>query len=299
MVQKSGTYSKGIIFLLVSALLYSIMPVLIRFLGAENVPPMSQVFLRYIVAFVSAFAYFKFTKSKIVLQRRDIVFLILLAVFGYALTNLFVTYSILYTEIGNALFIFYCFAIITPILGYFILKEKLNTFNIIAFFLTFLALLLLFRPNSVATWRIGGFFAVLSAVGQSFYLIGRKKLPKYTSQFLLLLSTFVGVLVLGVLSLIFENSFYTSTKGITNLSSSTWLVTILFGIDNFLAWLFMSKGFQYVKSSLGSLLLLSELIFATTFAFLFFTEVPSVNTVIGGMLIITSSTVVILKGDNS
>lgn len=287
---------RGIFYLLLSAFLYSIMPVLIRFLGNGGIPPISQVFLRYIFAFVSALAYFTLTKSKMSIQKKDILLLVLVAVFGYALTNLFFTYSMLYTEVSNGLFIFYCFAIITPILGYVVLKEKINRFNIGAFALTFLALVLLFRPNSAATWKIGGFFALLTALGQSFYLIARKKLKDYSSQFLLLASTLSGVLVLGGLSFLFENAFYINPEGIGALSSKTWLVTILFGADNFLAWLFMTKGFQYVKSALGSLLLLSELLFATVFAFIFFSEIPTTATIIGGLLIIGSSMLVIFKG---
>lgn len=290
---------RGAFYLLLSAFLYSLMPVMIRFLGDGGIPPISQVFLRYIFAFFSAFLYFKLTKSKFAIQKKDIILLALLAVFGYALTNLFFTYGIIFTEISNVLFIFYCFSIITPILGHILLKEKINTFNVIAFFLTFLALLLLFRPNSVSTWRIGGIFALLTAFGQSFYLIGRKKLTRYSSQFLLLLSTLLGVLVLGSLAFLLEKSFYTSIGGIHSLRPQTWIVTIVFGIDNFLAWLFMSKGFQYVKSALGSLLLLSELLFATTFAFMFFSEIPTIYTIIGGLFIIGSSVLVIFKGDNS
>lgn len=292
------TRTKGIIFLLGSAFLYSIMPVLIRLLGAGHVPPMSQVFLRYIFAFISALLYFLVTKSKLSVRSKDIPFLLFVGIFGYALTNLFFTYGIIYTEISNGLFIFYCFSIITPILGYLFLKEKSNKYNAIAILLTLIALVLLFHPNSVTTWKIGGGFALLSAFGQSVYLISRKKLPQYSSQLLLLGSTCIGVLVLGVLADVFEHSFYTSS-GIGSLSTNSWIVTVLFGIDNFLAWLLMSKGFQYIKSALGSILLLSELLFATLFAFIFFHEIPSTFTVVGGLLIIASSILVIVKGDNS
>lgn len=275
------------------------MPVLIRLLGSGHVPPMSQVFLRYIFAFISALIYFVITKSKMVIQSKDVAYLLIVSIFGYALTNLFFTYGIVYTEISNGLFIFYCFSIITPTLGFFILKEKINRFNVAAIIATLFALILLFRPNSVNTWKIGGAFALLSAFGQSFYLISRKKLPQYSSQLLLLVCTFVGVFVLGVLSLFFENSFYTSGTGMQHLALNTWIVTIVFGVDNFLAWLLMSKGFQYMKSTLGSILLLSELIYATLFAFIFFAELPSIYTVIGGLLIISSSILVIVKGNNN
>ncbi len=290
---------KGAAFLLGSAFLYSIMPVLIRTLGAGNIPPMSQVFLRYIPAFLSALVYFLATKSKSEFKIQDVLPLLLLSVFGYALTNLWFTYGIIYTQVSTALFIFYCFGIITPVLAFVFLREKMNKFNWLALLVSIVALLLLFSPQPSATWKLGAFFATLAAFGQSFYLIGRKKLGNYSSKFLLLCSTFTGIVTLGMLSLIFENNFYTSPAGISTISLNTWIVTLLFGVDNFVAWLLMSKGFRLIKASTGSLILLVENVFAVTFALVFFQELPTVATLLGGGLILFASTVVIHKGDNS
>jgi len=295
---KSKDNVKGALFLVLSAFLYSIMPVLIRFLGQGALPPMAQVFFRYIVAFISALIYFFFlTKAKIAIHKKDILFILLATVFGYALTNLFFTYGILYTQVGNALFLFYSYAIITPILGYLFLKDKINRFNIMSLFLSLLALLLLVQPNSISTWKIGGFFAILAALGQAVYLILRKKLYSYSSAFLMLSNTFIGVITLGILSIIFEKNLYFK-GGINHLSLKTWITTLIFGVDNFLAWLTMTKGFEYFKATAGSLILLSELLFGILFAFIFFKEVPTTLTVIGGMLLLFSISTVILKGEN-
>lgn len=294
------SYTKGIYLLLGSAILYSSMPVLIRTLGAGHIPPMSQVFLRYIFAFLSATIYFFWiTKSKNELKKKDLFFILLLSFFGYALTNLVFTYGIILTQVGTAMFIFYCYGIITPILGFIILKEKANKFNFLALAVGVAALILLFNPTPQASWKLGAIFALLSALGQSFYLIGRKKLSGYSSKFLLLCSTFVGVVTIGVMSLIFERSFYVSQQGISSVSITTWILTVLFGIINFSAWLLMSKGFQLVKTALGSTVLLAENVFAITWAFIFFSEIPIAATFIGGLLILIASILVIFKGDNS
>ena len=281
-----------------SAFLYSIMPVLIRTLGAGRIPPMSQVFLRYIFAFLAAFVYFFATNSKFELHKKHIPAILLLSIFGYALTNLWFTYGILYTQVGTALFIFYCWGIITPILGLLFLKEKMNIYNVIALLMGGAALVLLFSPAPVSTWKLGAIFAFASALGQSFYLIGRLKLSQYNSKFLLLCNTFIGVITLGLLALIFERSFYFSNQGIMTLSPATWIATILFGIDNFAAWLLMSKGFQFVSTSTGSMVLLAENIFALIFAFFFFAEFPTAMTLIGGSCILLASLLVIFKGKN-
>jgi drug/metabolite transporter (DMT)-like permease len=295
---KNSDSVKGILLLLTSAFLYSIMPVMIRILGGGGMPPMSQVFLRYIFAFLSATIYFFFiSKSKLKIDKKDLLLLSVTTIFGYALTNLFFTYGILFTKVSNALFLFYIYAIIAPILGYFFLKDKINSINIISLLISLIALFLLFSPNSIPTWKIGGFFAILSALGQSSYLILRKKLHKYPANFMMLINTLVGVIVLGLLSLTFDSSFYFKS-GITHVSNNVWLTTVFFGIDNFLAWFAMTKGFEYFKATSGSIILLSELVFGIFFAFLFFKEIPTIATVIGGILILFASTLVILKGQS-
>ncbi|KKU81404.1 MAG: hypothetical protein UY10_C0058G0008 [Microgenomates group bacterium GW2011_GWA2_47_8] len=292
-------FRKGILFLFISVLLYSIMPVLIRMLGAGAIPPASQVFLRYIVAFMCAAAYFRLTRQKFSVKKKDLPFLAGIALVGYALTNLFYTYGILLTQVGTVLFIFYCFSIMTPILAKIFLKERINTAKIIALVLGFAALVFLFRPGPVATWKLGALFAFASAIGQSVYIIGRKKLGSIHSATFLLANTFVGVIAVGLIAFITEAGFYTGPSGIQHVQPTTWLVTILFGIDNFAAWLFMTRGFQLVAAGTGSLVMLAENLIGVAFAFLFFREIPSASTLTGGLLILIASTLVIAKGEKA
>lgn len=112
---------------------------------------------------------------------------------------------------------------------------------------------------------------------------------------MMLINTLLGTLVVGALGILLEQPFYFQ-GGITHVSLSTWLVTILFGIDNFAAWFAMTKGFEYFHATSASIILLSELVFGIFFAFLFFHEIPPYTTFVGGSLIIFASIMVILKG---
>ncbi|HVA96358.1 MAG TPA: DMT family transporter [Candidatus Acidoferrales bacterium] len=294
---KHNSTKKGILLLLLAAFLYSIMPVLIRILGNNGIPPISQVSLRYTVAFLCALFYFVvIAKAKFSLPKKHIPLLLFAAIFGYGMTNLFYTVGILNTLVSTTLFLMYTYAIVTPILGFIILKDKVNKFNVISLILSFVALLLLFQPTSFITWQIGAGFAFLSALATASYLIARKKLHEYRASYMMLVNTFLGMLSVGALGLILEHPFYFQ-GGITHVSFNTWLVTILFGIDNFVAWLAMTKGFEYFRATSASIILLSELVFGVFFAFLFFQEIPTISTFIGGILILTASVLVILKGE--
>ncbi|HWY80173.1 MAG TPA: DMT family transporter [Candidatus Sulfotelmatobacter sp.] len=296
-MSKNTSKKKGILLLLLAAFLYSIMPVLIRLIGNNGIPPISQVSLRYTIAFLCALIYYiVIAKAKFFLPKKHVPLLLFAAIVGYGLTNVFYTIGILNTLVSTTLFLFYTYAIIAPILGFFLLKEKVNKFNIISLALSFIALILLFQPTAFVTWKIGGIFAILSALATALYLIARKKLHEYRASYMMLINTFLGMLSIGILGIILEHSFYFH-GGILHVSPSTWFVTILFGIDNFAAWLAMTKGFEYFQATSSSLILLSELIFGIFFAFLFFHEIPTYTTFIGGLLIIVASVVVLLKGE--
>jgi len=72
-----------------------------------------------------------------------------------------------------------------------------------------------------------------------------------------------------------------------------------FGLDNFTAYLFMTKGYQLVTAGTGSMVMLTENIIGVLFAFLFFAEIPTVATFVGGALILVASALVILKGEKT
>lgn len=289
--------TKGIIYLLASALIYSSLPVFIRSLNADKIGPTAQVLLRYLFAFLIAAIYLRLSKTKFLIDRRSFWLLFLTAIIGYSLTNLFFTYGIIYTQVANALFIVYSFAIFTPILAFIFLKEKANRYNFISLGLGLLSLLLLFQPNYLATWKIGGLFAFLCALGQSFYLIARKKLHQYSAQQLMVINTATGVVTMAILTSILYPQFYTTT--LKTLSLQSWLTALIAGAINFFGWLLMSKGFQYVKAATGSLLMLVENVFVVVIGFFFLQEIPTLMTILGGLLVISSAIIVTLKGDNS
>lgn len=291
-------FRKGILFLFISVLLYSIMPVLIRVLGRGHIPPVSQVFLRYCVAFTAALIYFIASKSKFIVAKKDALLLFFVALFGYAFVNLFYTYANLNTQIGTVLFIFNCSTVMGPLLGYFFLREKLNSAMIAAMIIGFVSLFFLFAPGPMATWKAGAIFALLSAAGSSFYVIGRKKLDRYDSKLILLTNTLVGVVTIGLLSFFMEWSFYFG-GGIGTVTPMTWLITILFGLDNFTAYLFMTKGYQLLTAGTGSMVMLTENIIGVLFAFLFFAEIPTMTTIVGGVLILAASALVIFSTNSA
>lgn len=280
--------NKGVIYLLLSGICYAFMSVLIRLLATE-IPIFSQIFLRYIVATTAAFSFAKFTKTELKMRNiGDYVIMLVIAVLGYAFSSIFFTLAILNTTIASATFIFSIYVVITPILGFFLLREKISKFTLFAVCLSILGLYLLLNPSNLTT-PLGGIFALVSAVFQAIYLVGSRKLRKYTAKTLLFYSTFCGVISLGIISFLFERNFYISGIGqnIFSISTTSWIIIFLFGLDNFLAWLFLNKGLQTVKAGTSSIILLIEPVLASILGVIFYKELPQITSILGMVIIST------------
>ena len=288
--------NQGLLLLLSSAFIYSTMPVLIRYLSFDGIPIISQVSLRYVFAFLAAIVYLFFiAKESFHLPRKHIGLLLAASILGYGMLNLLYSIAIVETTVSTVIFLFFTFTIFTPIASYFFLKEKINQINILSLMVSLVALLLLFKPTGETIFNIGGLLALLSSFAQTMYLVIRKKLHEYSGTMMMVINTFLGLIVVGALGIILESNFYFD-GGIQQISQFSWITIIIFGVLNFLAWLTMTLGFGKFTSSTGSLILLSEIIFSLTFAYIFFTEVPDVITIAGGILIIIASALVTLKG---
>ncbi len=283
----------GIFYLLIAAILYAIMPIWIRQLG-HTMPPFAQVFARYVVAAVVAVVFALWKKEKLKPQTvRHGIILIAIAVLGYGLSNVAFTIAILNTTITNALFLFFTFSIMTPLLAVVILKEKFNHILGIAVGLSLLGMYLMFRPQFGTSHLFGMGFALLTAFLTSVYYIGRRLIKDISAAAVMMYSTVFGALGVGLISFFIERSFWINNPIV--VIQPLLPIIVIFGIDNFLAWLFLGKGLQTVPAGRGSIILLSELFFGVILGIVYFGEIPTALTLIGAGCIALSAIIVIKK----
>lgn len=274
----------GFFYIFLSGLCYGVMVIFVRFL-AKEIPPFSQVFLRYMVAATAAFSFAKVTSTNLRFKyRNEYVVMILIGIFGYGLTNAFYTLGIIYTTVASAEFIFSTFVILVPVLAFILLPEKPSKIVVISITLSIIGTYLLFNPSSLNSIK-GGFYAAIAALGNAIYIIGSRKLKNYSAKKLLVYSTLCGVISIGTVALTFEKNFYLSS--IFKLSQLSWLVIVIFGLDNFIAWLLLNKGLQTVKAGIASIILLITPVFATFIGIIVYKETLSIGSMLGIVFIIS------------
>ena len=286
-------HSRGIIYLLIASVLYAIMPIWIRMLG-HTMPAFAQVFARYVVAATVAVGFAVWKKESLRPKNaRDGIVLISIAILGYGLSNVAFTVAIINTTITNALFLFFTSSIMTPVLAVIILKEKFTKPLSIAIGLSLLGMYFMFQPQFGSSQVVGMGFALLAAFLVSIYYVGRRIVKDVSASLIMVYSTVFGAIGVGIISMLFERSFWSGSPLMAMQTLAP--IIIIFGIDNFLAWFFLSRGLQTVPAGKGSIILLSELFFGVILSIVYFGEIPTVLTVIGAGCIALSAIVVIKK----
>jgi len=81
----------------------------------------------------------------------------------------------------------------------------------------------------------------------------------------------------------------------TQFFTISWLANALYAVASILTTMLVIFGFKRVEAQLGSLLLLAELPFVVLFGWLFYQEIPSYYSVIGGILILVSMSIPNIK----
>ncbi len=234
------------------------MSIFIRVINTQ-IPPYSQMFLRYILSFLLSVWFLKSQRVSLKTKTTSDLILFLISGFlGYTLSTIFFTFAILSTSIATTLFIFSTNIVLTPVLEAVFLKEKLSRKLLLAMLLSLIGTAFLFKPDFSGGF-IGSIWAFLMSISVSIYYVCRRKLKTYPSAVAMTYSTAIAVVILGFLSLIFEYSFYTSsTSVLSEVSPFIWLVMGIFALDNFASWYLVNKGFQTVSGGIGSIILLIE-----------------------------------------
>lgn len=78
--------------------------------------------------------------------------------------------------------------------------------------------------------------------------------------------------------------------------NTAWITTILMGLMFLITAFLVVYGFKKVSAQAGIIILLFEIVAGIMFGFLFFHEIPSVQSIIGGILI---SAAILLRSTDS
>ncbi len=192
--------------------------------------------------------------------------------------------SFIYTSIGNAVIILYTWPIFVSILGVFFLKEKIDKKQGLLIALAFIGLIICSSGKQFSfedTDILGMTTALFSAFGYAItVIIFKSEANNYHRNELIFFQNIVGVFIF----LPFFILYYPQAESI-DLAIGVFY-GFLIGIVIFSLFFF---GLKYLKASLASSLMYLEAVSAIILAYFVLGESLSMEMIVGGSMIITSS----------
>jgi len=193
---------KGIIYTILSAVIFGIMPILARLAYDGGVNSFTLVFLRSFFSVFMLLAYLINKKVNLKVNREQIKTLIILGILGYTMTTLTLFSSYKYISVGLATTLHFIYPVVVTLISIVLFKEKIYFSKIIALILASIGIYFLIGKNGVGTSIKGIILALASGIFYSYYLLSVayskiKSLNSYVLTFYLSFIALIFQLMLG------------------------------------------------------------------------------------------------------
>ncbi len=272
--------TKGVASLFAAGFFYAFYGVFSRLMGGKF-DTFFQAWSRGVIVAIIFLLIGFFNKSFKKIQSKDYKWFLLSALGGSLTIGPFYV-AVLHMPIGIALLIFYAAnTIFAYILGNLLFGERINNKKYIALLCSLIGLVFVYYESIRFYDLLYILNASFSGLMFTLFYLGSKKVNKTYS------SAQINFFIFGVLfiinltiSLVLNESFY------WDFSSKEWLANLGYVIVQVAAAFLVISGFKKVEAQIGSLVLLSEVIFTVIFGYIFFKEVPGFYSILGGLLII-------------
>ena len=191
-------------------------------------------------------------------------------------------YAFNHAPIGAVQLIFYSvFVIAAYLVGKIYLGETITKVKLLAMVLALIGLAIVFGASIFVFAPLGLLLAAFNGIASGGEVSSTKKVSeKYPPLFLSFLgwsATFVTHLPISLLI---------GEKQIAPNFDGAWLWLLLYGVSGMLAFWLVIEGYRHVDASIGSLLGLSEIIFAVIFGAIVFHQALTWAVATGGVIIL-------------
>ena len=172
--------------------------------------------------------------------------------------------------------------IFTTIFSIFLLKEKVGLYRWLAVLVGFVGIIVITEPG-FSSLNLYYIYPIIFCLGLSYVAIAIRKLSTTEPVWLISFFFSFSIAILGLLSL-FQGWVMPNFFDLFLLS----MVGILGGLAN----LWLSQSYKYSEVSLVTPLKYLALVFAIIFGYFIWSEVPTLKTLIGALLVILSSFII-------
>ncbi|MEG3754771.1 DMT family transporter [Psychromonas arctica] len=276
-------------FMLLSAFSFALMTACVKLVSTHNIPVFEIVAARGLVSLVISYVDIK--RKKIAVWGTNKALLISRGVVG-TLALICVYYAVTTLPLAEATLLQYLYPVFTALLAFFFLKERIQRSTLICIGLCLVGLLAMVQPNlalngeTVLPW-FSVFVALLGALGSGTAYVIVKRLSKTEDSSVIIF--YFPLIALPLSLVLLGNDFV--------MPDSEALLLLLFvGIFTQVGQVGLTKAMQTEVAGKVSAFSYVQVVFSTILGVLIFNEIPSVWTLIGGILIILGALVNVFGG---
>lgn len=283
MAKSATDINKGVLFLLLSTIMYGSYGIWSRLIG-DSMGTLYQGWTRGLLITLILIPILLYKKQLIPIERKDWTWLIVFLIFTSA-TQAPIFYAFNHMDIGSASLLFFAPMLLTMyVVGFVFLKEKITYIKIISFIIAALGLYSLFSFSIEKFSILAASMAVFNGIASGGEVAFSKKLTgNYSPLYVSCMSWIIIVPTNLLLSIaIGEKQLFPSL-------TAPWLWQLCFTFVSFIAFWFVIYGLKYIESSVAGLIGLFEVVFSILFGIILFGENLTVRIIIGAILILSAS----------
>jgi len=255
--------------------------------GLQSFSPESLALVRFFIASIILFVYVLFNKISPP-DIKDVPLLLLCGFMGISLYHVMLNWGQKFITAGSASMILDSYPIFVAILSSFILKESINFVKWLGIIVSFFGIILIgVGEGAGVVISPGVLFVLIAAVSLSLFDVIQKKLLKKYKP-LELTSYFIWI---GTFFLIFSSGSVIEdfkTASVLSISSVIYLGVVP-GAISYLVWSKLLS--KYSITNISTVFYIVP-IFAILIAFVCLKEIPSIISIIGGMIALAGVIVV-------
>lgn len=282
-INKKDTFNKGILYVLISTLGFSMIPILAKIGFTLNVSASTLLFYRFFIAGLFFIGYAIIRKKQLLLKDKKLYLFFSLLAFIYSIQCLcfFSAFRYISPSIGEI--IYYSYPAFVLVFAALFLNEKITKNKVIAVLISLGGMtLVLYSPWTHVEMK-GIFLVFITAFVSTLYITLNKKLVSTIDSIIVMTYMCIGCSIFFFFYSISTNTFELSFQ------PSLWINIIILAVFSTIIGLFcFIKGLSLLNAGMFSIISLMEPIFTVILSYIFFHTILTPLQLLGMLIIIAS-----------
>ena len=293
---------KGIVFILVAMMVFSVQDGIMKHI--YNFVSLYEIYLiRTVVSFVLILLFLIITKKPIVFKSQyPLLTFTRVILFFFGFSSFYVSLTVL--PLGTATALFFVTPFLITIFAHFFLKEEIGLRRWSAVVVGFIGVYVTLNPD-FSNFNYLSLLPILCALCYSLSMIIIKKTSDKDSVYTQTFTFYIGAIIISIIFyfIIGDGQYNVSDHPASQFIFREWFVdfnsNILLmtatGVTATLAFLFLFTAYSIASPAVVSPFEYSILFWSPLVGWLYFDEIPSLNTVIGILIIVSSGVYIFMR----